>query len=337
MKEILTEEYFLNNKRELLLDYDIYDENYHGSIMVFDKLQKSLSKNEKELKEIPIYNFMIATRRRSWVAIDILATNYSAGHRLSELRSFYPSVLEYWKSYAKYDAAYDLSETESQQGFAHFSLSDNSYEKVNRMICFAILLGWENLIAEIIPIIDFNNEQKDGMLERMLAFYDKNRPAPPDECLRHLPYFKTLKIFSADKIDRPSLMAEYLEDWYEASRREPYYNAHTRDTSFWGYWSWEAAAITYLLEIDDSSYANAQFYPKDLVDFARQAKKDYSPDGVLPIANNELRAKASDPCPKAGQWQSLGAVSELRSYLQDEPMADLGSAYGLTVWKFIDD
>ncbi|UQV44676.1 DUF1911 domain-containing protein [Janthinobacterium lividum] len=43
-----------------------------------------------------------------------------------------------------------------------------------------------------------------------------------------------------------------------------------RDISFSGYWSWEAAAITCLLDIDDSSYRNAKFYPADLVAFHRQ-------------------------------------------------------------------
>jgi len=88
------------------------------------------------------------------------------------------------------------------------------------------------------------------------------------------PYFKTLKVFEASPEMRPGLMCEYLEEWYQASRRESYYDSHTRDTSFRGYWSWEAAAVTFLLGIDDSSYKTAEFYPADLVDFARRAKLD---------------------------------------------------------------
>ncbi len=320
-----------------MLNYDIYEENFNSAIRSFEKLKKTLSQSDELSKNTPLYNFMVATQQRAWDAVDLLSTTYSAGHELNEIRSFFPEALNYWKLYAKYNEDYDNSlRDESERDYSHFALPSNAFEQVIRMVCFSILLGCENLISEIIFIIDFNNHQKDGMLERIFGFYDKTRPPPPDECLRHLPYFKTLKIFSADKNDRPALMAEYLEDWYEASRREPYYNAHTRDTSFWGYWSWEAAAITYLLDIDDSSYADAQFYPKDLVDFARQAKKAYSPQGVLPIDGNELRSKAGDPCPRTGKWQSLGVVSTLRSYQQDEPMADLGSPYGLTVWRFVD-
>ncbi|MGK5056734.1 PoNe immunity protein domain-containing protein [Janthinobacterium sp. LB2P49] len=335
MNSILSEVVFSSKKRENLLDYEIYEENYNSSMRSFDKLKHALQQKEEGIKKIPLYNFMVGTQQRAFVAIDLLSTMYSAGHEVNELRSFYPTALEYWELYAFYNEAYDESlKNESERGYPHFGLPGNAYNKVNRMICFGVLLGWDSLIPKLIPIIDFNNHEKDGMIERMLSNYSENRSVSFNDCVRHLPYFKTLKIFSASEKDRPALMAEYLEDWYHASRREPYYNAHTRDISFWGYWSWEAAAITFLLDIDDSSYASARFYPKDLVDFARQAKKDYAPEGSDPIAPNELRAKAGDPCPKAGLWQSLDVVPELRRYQQNEEMDNLGSLYGLTVWRF---
>ncbi|WP_161784177.1 PoNe immunity protein domain-containing protein [Janthinobacterium sp. RA13] len=335
MTSMLSEVVFLSKKRENLLDYGIYKENYNSSMRSFDKLKRTLQQKEEDLRKIPLYNFMVGTQHRAFVAIDLLSTMYSAGHEANELRSFYPAALEYWMLYASYNEAYDESlKNEIERGHPHFALPGKDYNKVNRMLCFGILLGWDGLIPKLIPIVDFNNHEKDGMIERILSYYSENRSVSLNDCVRHLPYFKTLKIFSASEKDRPALMAEYLDDWYHASRREPYYDAHTRDISFWGYWSWEAAAITFLLDIDDSSYASAQFYPKDLVDFARQARKDYAPEGSDPMAPNELRAKAGDPCPKAGLWQSLDVVPELRRYQQNEEMDNLGSVYGLTVWRF---
>jgi len=138
------------------------------------------------------------------------------------------------------------------------------------------LLGFGDLLPALARIIEYKNPRMDGMLERLLSYYVPNRDTSLNECARHLPYFKTLKIFNASPEMRPELIAEYLEDWYLASRREPYYDSHTRDTSFNGYWSWEAAAITFLLDIDDSSYRTAEFYPADLVDFARRMKEEPS-------------------------------------------------------------
>lgn len=56
------------------------------------------------------------------------------------------------------------------------------------------------------------------------------------------------------------------------------------------------------------------------------------------VADNELRAKAGQPCPKAGVWQSMdsGAVRQ-RIYAAGELMVNFGSAYGITIWRWIAD
>lgn len=113
------------------------------------------------------------------------------------------------------------------------------------------------------------------MLERMIELVAPGRGIHPDKCTRDLPYSKTLKIFKASAKKRPTLMADYLKNWLHASRNEPYFDSEGQDF-FAGYWSYEAAAITFLLEIDDTEYRNAKFYPKELVDFARAARNNES-------------------------------------------------------------
>jgi hypothetical protein len=54
-------------------------------------------------------------------------------------------------------------------------------------------------------------------------------------------------------------------------------------------------------------------------------------------ANKELWAKAGEPCPKAGVWQPTDPGAARRIYKAGEPMANLGSAYGLTVWRWVAD
>jgi hypothetical protein len=53
--------------------------------------------------------------------------------------------------------------------------------------------------------------------------------------------------------------------------------------------------------------------------------------------NEELRAKAGEPCPKAGIWQPMDPGAPNRAYEAGETMANLGSAYGITVWQWIAD
>jgi hypothetical protein len=52
-------------------------------------------------------------------------------------------------------------------------------------------------------------------------------------------------------------------------------------------------------------------------------------------AEGELRVTAGKPCPKAGLWESMDGKHVSRKYQVGDIMADLGSAYGLTVWKWI--
>jgi len=51
----------------------------------------------------------------------------------------------------------------------------------------------------------------------------------------------------------------------------------------------------------------------------------------------ELWAKAGQPCPKAGVWQPTDPGAAQRTYQEGEPMLDLKSAYGFTVWRWVAD
>ncbi len=52
-------------------------------------------------------------------------------------------------------------------------------------------------------------------------------------------------------------------------------------------------------------------------------------------AEKEVWAKAGQPCPKAGVWQPTDPGAAQRVYSAGEPMASLGSAYGITVWRWV--
>jgi hypothetical protein len=324
---------FKSQQRELLLDYKTYEENFNDHLDTFDVLKKTLANPSKDAKPI---HFMNSTHQRAIDTLDHLTNCYSAGHTLSELSNFYPATLEYWESYANFSDLFNKSPECSNTTAAHFSLFDMDYDRVNRMVCLGILLSHGELIPRLLPIFDYNNPERDGLLERVLAFYVDDRGPPPDECTRHLPYFKTLKIFAAPKNERSELMAEYLEDWYEASRREWYYDSHERGLVFLGYWSWEAAAITYLLDINDSSYRDAQFYPKDLVDFARQLDKETK--DAMPVPEQErqrLRVEGGQPCTQAGYWFTPAKQSSRRQFKKGETMPVIqGSQYGATIWQW---
>jgi hypothetical protein len=276
--QIIPSPSFAATKREKLL-------NHHAYAAVADDLIMRIRRSTTRLKD-PAWladkdteSLMLMTWGRAGYAIDLIALQYSAGARIEDLRALFVATLGYFEEYAKFSVRHNADQGPGHQA-PHIPLGDAEFDKANRLVCLAILLGLERTLGRVSALIDYNCSMHDGMLERLLSVFVEGRTMP-EGCTRHLPYFNTLKIFTSAPNHRAALMREYLNDWYSASRREPYHESHKRDDVFRGYWSWEAGAITIALNIDDTTFCDAEFYPRDLVDFARQARQTCSPAGLL--------------------------------------------------------
>jgi hypothetical protein len=203
----------------------------------------------------------------------------------------FPYVIAWAEEFATHNEAYDNSPDAGGHMTPHAALRTEDYWTVAlRLTCFGLLSGNAAEMPRVMHFLDYCNEDmgvRDGLLERLVAPFVPGRGTPPDTATRHLPYRKLFKVFDAAPEKRPALMAKYLDEWYHASRREPYIDQHAlenrTDHFFYGYWSWEAAATTWLLNIDDSSYRDKPFYPRDLVDFARRTPNDAAPPSVPPL------------------------------------------------------
>jgi hypothetical protein len=333
MIHILTESEFKQAKREPLLDYAGYSDEAADISRRIPNAQKKLSDPEW-LSGRDVAALVRLTGARSDYAIDLLTLSYSAGVHILELQGFFPHVVEYFEEFALYIQAFNRTDEGTRLNSPVIHLQDVEFQIANRLLCFSVLLGHTKLIPRIMAILDYNNSMRDGLLERIASCYSQ-RPSPlPDECTRHLPYYKALPIFDAQPSDRPGLIKTYLLDWYEASRREPYYDAHTGAPSFLGYWAWEAAAITIALNVDDQSYRDLPFYPRDLVEHLRNSTAG-SAAGAPRTETAEIRAKAGETCPIGGRWQSIGVPVHDAVYTKGATLQDLQSPYGLTVWRFL--
>lgn len=223
---------------------------------------------------------MAAGHQRLKDVLNLMSLQYSAGGDIAFIQELYPYLLNWTEEYAEIHSQYHQSLEADGRYVWHISLGTEDYWYIAlRLICFGLLTGYADQMDRIMPIIDYveatpEGQEKDGLIERLVAPFVADRGTPPDEARRHLPYRKLIKVFNASPEQRPALMLQYLEDWYEASRREPYYDQHPQTDlrsgrGYYGYWSWEAAAVTVISRIDDSSYRDKPYYPKDLVDYAR--------------------------------------------------------------------
>ena len=295
-----------NLYRDNLLPEDIYHERFdiflNGLYSVTDGF--SDYKNEKKFG-----GYIAAGHQRLKDALNLMSLQYSAGGDIGFIKELYPYLLHWTEEYAETSHLYNLSPDAGGRYVWHISLGTEDYWYIAlRLICFGLLTGYADQMHRIMPIIDYveatpEGQEKDSLIERLVAPFVADRGTPPDEARRHLPYRKLIKVFNAAPEQRPALMLQYLESWYEASRREPYYNQHPQTDidegfTYYGYWSWEAAAVTWLLGIDDALYREHEFYPKDLVDFARSQSK-VVPEEEQP---ERIKVKGGEACIKTGYW-----------------------------------
>jgi hypothetical protein len=115
-------------------------------------------------------------------------------------------------------------------------------------------------------------------------------------------------------------------------------NLTARGPGYYGYWAVEAAAVAYLLELDDSTFRDHLVYPKDLIDFAREM--DTAEESSLAIKQDlsGMRVEGGQPCPKAGYWTTPAQQASRRLFQLGEimPMFE-HSAYGATIWQWSEE
>ncbi|RNF81417.1 PoNe immunity protein domain-containing protein [Montanilutibacter psychrotolerans] len=324
-----------DQRREPHMRYATYEsqfsETLNGIAMVTTELPKHVAKARPG-------GLMTSTRRRLWDTLDWMSMQYSAGAPVEQLIEVWPHAMDWAEEYGRFHEAYHRSdENDTRDITPHATLRDEEYWIVAlRLICFGLLSGHGHAIPRVMAFLDYCNEDmgvRDGLLERLVAPFVPGRGTPPDEATRHLPYRKLFKVFDAAPEQRPALMATYLDEWYHASRREPYIDQHGEgDVAFYGYWSWEAAATTFVLGVDDTSYREMAFYPRDWVDHARLLAAHAA--GTAPPE----RVAAGQPAPRNGWWHTPAKTGSRRYFKQGDAFPHIeGSSYGATFWLWSPD
>lgn len=278
-------------RREPLLTYENYSIEFDLACGRLYMITTDLPKHRNG----KVNGLVVSTRRRLWDALDWMSLQYSVGASVDELDLVWPHVLTWAEEYAEFSHRFNKSPDAHGRVVAHVALGTEDYWIVAlRLVCFGLLTGHGSAMPRVMAIVDYANDEKDGLLERLVAPFVPGRNSPPDTATRDLPYRKLFGVFAADEARRPALMARYLDEWYEASRHEPYVG-QADSGLFYGYWSWEAAAVTWLLDIDDASYRDRSFYPRDLVAYSRQHAPRPGDPGATPGAEPPKKAPPIDP------------------------------------------
>lgn len=143
----------------------------------------------------------------------------------------------------------------------------DSYPKLVWMISIGILLDLqEEEFAPLVKVVD-QAGGKDWLLEYLLAYRIQSRPAI-DALIFPKPYVSIkAALDESDPAKRAAILKRYLEkEWYPGHKEVYWYDNHkSKHDTFFGYWSFETAAVVKIAGIDDSSFRDNQYYPKDML------------------------------------------------------------------------
>ncbi len=175
---------------------------------------------------------------------------YTAGNSISEIISVYSNCVDgMQKSWDK----------------------ESGYIQMVWLLSIGILIRTnDETFGKLAALVDRDNEE-DYLINYLIAFRQQGRKLI--NALRfEEPYQSIAEATQKNKQQAESDIKQYLEKkWYKGHSDSYWYDNHkSKHDTYFGYWSFESAAVTVIMGLDDSGYRDNQYYPKDLVDYFRE-------------------------------------------------------------------
>ena len=154
------------------------------------------------------------------------------------------------------------------------------YLNTLHLIALCYLLQREDLLPRLLEVILANSEdglEPDSTIEDFFYYRFKDRPDPDYVQMNDHAVLISDAIREKDKAEKLDILSTYLKDWYHemVGMSDLEYQSHLdpEQNGYCGYWAFEAAAIAYLDDLDDTELRQSPYYPKDMVDWAREQKR----------------------------------------------------------------
>lgn len=244
----------------------------------------------------------VAASRRANNRFTLLLLRYTAGEPIEPLRSELDLILADYEEYAKFQSR--EFESPNWPPFLLGELKD--YERAMQLIGLCYLLHRRDLLPRIAALEDPSYRAQDTLYEDLLAYGLEGRTDV--DVWFHESYRDCINSVYGDS-DEESLtdLNSYLENWYSSMSGVDWHDSHL-DLSeerglYFGYWAIEAAALVYLLELDDTSLHGHIVYPKDLVQFARTFEE---PSKSSEASTGPKAVRTGQVCPETGIWKAQG-------------------------------
>lgn len=227
-----------------------------------------------------------------------LILDYTGGRPVDDVRAQLPAVIENFDAYIRDEVSPRLQTPPRAVADTLEITQLEAYVYVFWLLALCKLLRCEAQIPKVMSWVDETfkfNRGRDGLFENVVHALT-GESVPAERVLLHPSPYRPLAratVYAAE--ERPELVKEFVETWYKHMKPCFWHGTHIEGTSYFGYWAFEAALVTVLWNIDDSSYRDHLVYPKDLVDWYR-SHANVAPEDMPP------RTPAGQSCPQAGWW-----------------------------------
>jgi hypothetical protein len=279
------EKLFDQVKREPLLPESHYQRclQFNEDMLIDPEIDQILSDSDKteDHKKRLLWS-------QTYTSLELLIARYSAGESIESLQQYALRTFEFFKAYRERFPSYNKL----------LLWEPDAYQYVMWLLSLAVMLDLKEYVPQIASWI--STEEDDGQDVLVHRLLERLGVSMPGESLIHeKPYVALLQATETTSADQQKAMTKYLKTWYSGMKNCYWHDRHKRlHAFFFGYWSFEAGLVTLLWNIDDSAYRDMPFYPKDMVDFARQQR-------AKPQTEQEkahISARTGEACPHAGRW-----------------------------------
>ena len=180
---------------------------------------------------------------------------YSRGDEVEAIKKVYLEAIE------SYHDAFKV------KGIRYDPFSDWDFPTVLAMLSLAILFDIEEEPLEKLLEVILSIPSKYKIINYFLSYFiEVKQIAIPDKLESAFKNFNKMIDMSNEEIESKKHMDKYLKTWLKHHLRGFLTNTHNDFTDIYvGYWSFESAAFVKMRGLDDSSFRDSPYYPKDLL------------------------------------------------------------------------
>ena len=319
MNEIEAQKLFNQKRRQHFLSEERWKVILDKTPETIQILESNFNSDDLELKDS--YGLTASTLWRC------LRACYTAGEPISQLPPMLDEIISVLEISTQFWQEHKAELLDIGYYFGPLKWSEvDDYLKVIQLIAVCYLLQREDLLERLLQVILDNaadDLEPDTTIEDFFYYRFKDRPDPEYVQMGKHAVLISEAICGETKEEQLEYLNAYLKDWYHemVGLTDGEYQSHLdhEQNGFCGYWSFEAAAIAYLDDLDDTSLRQYPYYPKDMVDWAREQKqqrlKAEDNSDNLPLLLN-----AGTPAPFTGKYGIENFIGHEIMLQQGEPL-----------------